>query len=131
MDAVQVASIIVGAIAAASAYASQRAAARASTINTNTSSRVEMEKDAYDRARKFDTDTITRQDVEIDELRAEIREVRGQNSALRTDNDALRRDNLDLRRDNEELRKRIARLESAVLPEKDQTDPTSMEVFND
>ena len=63
--------ILVAVIAALSAYASQRAAAKATTLNTSTTSRVDMEKEAYDRARKFDIETIERQDAEIAELRAD------------------------------------------------------------
>lgn len=76
--ATAVATVIVAIVAAGSAYASQRAASRASTLNTQTSSRVEMEREAYDRARAFDTETIKRQDAEIEELRAEILELRGE-----------------------------------------------------
>jgi hypothetical protein len=76
MDPINVGSIIVAVIAAAAAYASQRAAARASTLNTTATSRVEMEKDAYNRARAFDTETIRRQDEEISELRVLVRRLR-------------------------------------------------------
>ncbi len=65
-----------------------------------------MEKDAYDRARRYDTDTITRQDAEIDELREELRGARASNSALRSDNEALRSDNAELRRENARLTKK-------------------------
>lgn len=117
MDAIQVASIIVAGIAASAAYASQRAAAKASTVNTSTNSRVEMEKEAYDRARKYDTDTIERQDREIEELRTQVAQVR-------TDNDALRRDNENLRYDNDDLKRRLARLEAEFLPNaKKEIDP--------
>lgn len=117
MDATQVASIIVAGVAAAAAYASQRAAAKASTTNVSATTRVDMEKDAYERARKYDTDTITRQDAEIDELRAEITAVRLGNAALRDDNNKLRSDNEQLRFDNEDLRRRITKLEEELLPD--------------
>lgn len=74
-----IASIIVALVAALSARASQRSAAKAST----TTSRLDMEREAYERARAYDTETIRRQDVEIDELRAEIRDLRSQNRDLR------------------------------------------------
>lgn len=83
MDAVNIASVLIAAIAALSAYASQRTAARASTANTQASTRVDMEKEAYERARQFDTDTIDRQDKEIEELRKEISELREENRKLR------------------------------------------------
>lgn len=71
MDPVNIATIIVALIAAAGAWASQRAASKASTQNTVVGGRVDMEKEAYDRARAFDTETITRQNHEIEELRKE------------------------------------------------------------
>lgn len=83
MDATNIATIFVATIAALSAYASQRAAARAAVLNTSTTSRVDMEREAYERARKFDIDTIERQDREIAELRGENEELRGQVLALR------------------------------------------------
>lgn len=76
MDAASIVTIIVACVAAASAYASQRAAAKASMLNTTTTSRVDMEREAYERARAFDTETITRQDREIVELRATETELR-------------------------------------------------------
>lgn len=69
MDPVNLASVLVAVVAALAAILSQRAIAKASVINTTTSSRVDMEKEAYDRARSYDTETILRQDKEIDELR--------------------------------------------------------------
>jgi predicted RNase H-like nuclease (RuvC/YqgF family) len=70
------ASIIVGIISGSSAYASQRAAARASTKNVDTTSRTEMEREAYERARNYDTSTIQRLTEEIKELRQENKELR-------------------------------------------------------
>ena len=70
MDAVSAATILVALIAAAGAWASQRAAHKVSVANTITSGRVDMEKEAYNRARAYDTETIKRQDEEIAELRA-------------------------------------------------------------
>lgn len=91
--ATSLAGIAVAMLAAASAYASQRAAARASVTTGRDSNRVDMEKEAYERARAFDTETIRRQDVEIAELRA---------------------DNADLRKQVSELTSRITRLERKV-----------------
>lgn len=92
MDLTAIASIIVAGVAAASAYASQRAAAKASRDNTNTSSRTDMEKEAYDRARRYDTDTIGRQDGELDELRAEVIVLRNEKKALQAELDDARRE---------------------------------------
>lgn len=102
--ATAIASILVAAVAAFGAWASQRAAARASQLNTMTTSRVDMEREAYDRARAFDTETIRRQDLEIEELRAQIH---------RQDLEIE-----DLRARNREQATRIFRLETGrLLPE--------------
>jgi hypothetical protein len=63
-----------------------------------------MEREAYDRARAFDTETIRRQDTEIEELRAQIH---------RQDLEIE-----DLRARNREQATRIFRLETGrLLPE--------------
>ena len=109
MDYAALATIIVAAIAGVSALASQRAAARASTMNTQTTSRVDMEREAYERARAFDTETIARQDREIAELRAEILSLKATESSQHVEI-------MDLKSENKDLRKRIFRLESAGMP---------------
>jgi hypothetical protein len=102
--ATAIGSVIVALVAAFGAWASQRAAARASQLNTMTTSRVDMEREAYDRARAFDTETIRRQDTEIEELRAQIH---------RQDLEIE-----DLRARNREQATRIFRLETGrLLPE--------------
>lgn len=68
MNLLDIGSIIIAVIAALGAWASQRAAANASKVG----SRMDAEKEAYERARKFDMDTIKRQDEEIKELRDEL-----------------------------------------------------------
>lgn len=85
MELTGVASVIVAFIAAASAYAAQRSASKASSKQVEVHGRVDMEKEAYERARAFDTETIRRQDEELAELRqdkkdllAEVKELRKQ-----------------------------------------------------
>lgn len=89
MDPVSLASISVAAIAAASAYASQRTASKASEKNTTTNMNAEIEikkadreTEAYERARIYDTETIRRQDEEITELRAEVKLLRNRIARL-------------------------------------------------
>jgi predicted RNase H-like nuclease (RuvC/YqgF family) len=96
MDGASLASLLVAAVAAAGAWASQRAASKASTKNVDATSRVEMEKEAYDRARSYDTETIKRQDEEIKELRE---------------------DNKRLHAEVQMLMQRIARLERGIPTE--------------
>lgn len=89
MDTTSIVSVAVASIAALAAYASQRASSRASVLNAGTTARVDMERDAYLRAREYDTETIRRQDVELHEireenqmLRLEIRDLRARMSKL-------------------------------------------------
>lgn len=84
MDVTNAVSVAVAAIAAVAAYASQRASSRASVLNNSTTSRVDMEREAYLRARQYDTETIRRQDSELDDLRAENQMLRLEIRDLRT-----------------------------------------------
>lgn len=96
MSAAEIASILVAVVAALGAWAAQRTASKTAKINTQVSGRLEAERGAYERARKFDTETIKRQDEEIKQLR-EL-------------NDELR---LDL----ETAMDRIKHLEDVIIPE--------------
>lgn len=68
----EVISVVGVAIAAGGAWASQRSASKASTVNTSVTSRLEAEKEAYERARAFDIQTIERQQAEIKDLRDQV-----------------------------------------------------------
>lgn len=81
-------------------------------MNVNTSTRVDMEKDAYERARKFDTDTIARQDAEILELRTDNRDLHEKIAVARTEAREARREAREAQAENHALRERIAVLES-------------------
>lgn len=76
VDATNIVSVVVAIVAAVAAYASQRASVRASVLNNTTSARIDMERDAYIRARALDTETIRRQDEELEECRQENRKAR-------------------------------------------------------
>lgn len=91
--ATMLASILVAMIAAFSAYASQKQASKAVT----TTNRLDFEKEAFDRARKYDTDTIARQDLEIEELRQQFNTARNENLELRQELETVRRENVELR----------------------------------
>ena len=119
--AVSLASMVVAALSGLAAWASQKAAARASTLNTSTTSRVEMEREAYERARKFDTDTITRQDNELLELQDKYNEIKQKNADLNdqvvmltAENRGLLREHTELTRQVLSLTERIAALEAAA-----------------
>lgn len=66
------ASVLVAAIAAAAAFASQRAAANASVKNAATTSRVDIEKEAFERAKNYYAGALDRQDREIEGLHADV-----------------------------------------------------------
>lgn len=120
LDAINFAGIVISLIAATGAILSQRASSKASTINTATTSRVEMEKEAYIRARDIDTETIRRQDVELEELRtadrAKSEKIRQQDEVI----DSLRADNRRVHAEVQALRTRIARLERGIPQESEE-----------
>lgn len=110
MDAAVVASIIVSAIAALATWLASRQSTKAAMTNTVTSSRVEMEKEAYERARKLDTDTIIRQDAELKELEEKYDKLEGRANTLQTANlqlyediERISRDNYQLSRQNQQI----------------------------
>lgn len=75
MDPINIVGIVVALIAAFGAWASQRSASKANITNTTVTSRMEMEKEAYERARAFDTETIRRQDAELVQLREDNKQL--------------------------------------------------------
>lgn len=79
MNAATIASLIVAVIAALAAIASQRAASKASVVNSKTMAETE----AYNRARKMDIDTIERLDKENKELREREKELEEQIDILK------------------------------------------------
>lgn len=95
MDLIDFGSILVALIAALGAWAAQRSASRTAQINTSVSGRLEAEREAYQRARAFDIQTIERQNEEIKELHEE---------------------NYQLRDDLKKVKERLARLED-LYPE--------------
>lgn len=101
---VDIGSIAVAAIAAGGAWASQRAASKASVFNTTVTSRLDAEKEAYERARQFDIDTINHQQAELTSLRTE-------NKRLHSELDFLRSDNDKLHEEIRQLRLRMSKLE--------------------
>ena len=108
IDLANLVPIIVATIAALSALASQRSAAKVAKAAKIESaklalenSRVDMEKNAYERARAFDTETIARQNKRIAELRREVRRLETLVARLRTRIDNV--DHLDEQLEEDEL----------------------------
>lgn len=91
MDAANIVALLVAIIAALSAFASQQSSAKvakqarieAARIELE-HSRVDMEKNAYERARAFDTETISRQNKRIAELTREVRHLNNVVTQLRS-----------------------------------------------
>lgn len=69
---VALATVISAVVAALSAYLTQRASTKAQVITTATASRSDLEREAFERAKDFYTDTIDRQATEIHEQAAEL-----------------------------------------------------------
>lgn len=122
MDWANVVSIAVAFLAAGAAYASQRSAAKASVMNTQTVTAVDREKEAYERARAFDTETIRRQDEELQELRddnrklhdrvstaeAEAKEARAEAAEAKAEAAEAKRESQEVRAENMQLRGALA-----------------------
>ena len=71
-----IATVLVAIIAAWAAISTQRQASRANQSSLIEASRSDMEKEAYERARTFDTETIIRQNRMIDELHEDVDKLR-------------------------------------------------------
>lgn len=90
MTATNAVTLVVAIIAAIASFAAQRATAKAAKEAKLESARLEREsarasaeKDAYERARAFDTETIVRQNKRIAELSREVRRLNVLVGALR------------------------------------------------
>lgn len=77
-----VATIIAAIIAAFAAIATQRSAAAAAVRNQTMTSRTDIEKEAFERAKGFYTDTIDRQGANIHELEDDVSNLKGRVRAL-------------------------------------------------
>jgi len=83
-----------------------------------------MEKEAYERARKLDTETIKRQDEQLDELlenqkaiNTDMKMVNKENERLHKENILILEDNTRLRAEVARLRQRVVRLERGLAPD--------------
>src|SRR5690349_13999320 len=114
MEKLGIASIIISLIAALGGWAAARESRKATTTNTVTSGRVEMEKEAYERARALDTETIRRQEEKIDKLEEEAEEADRDIQQLHYANDQLRQQNERLVADNRRIREALTELQVRV-----------------
>lgn len=111
---------IVTLIATLVGWLTNRASNKASVTNVTTSSRVEMEKEAYERARKLDTETITRQDAELKELETKYDRLKSRYDTLDENNQRLNDDVARMTHDNYQLHRentRILELNEQIIHE--------------
>jgi hypothetical protein len=123
-NGIGIASIIISVIGALGVWLSARESRKATTTNTTASGRVEMEKEAYERARALDVQTIERQERRILELEEEAREAEIEFKQLHTANanledrsDRLSSENRVLRESLHELQVRVTRVQRGMNPE--------------
>jgi TolA-binding protein len=116
--------IVISLIAAGATYLAARVSANASKTNTVTSSRVEMEKEAYERARALDVGTIKQQEEKLEKLAKQadeqadaIREVRRDNDRLYGENRIVLEDNVRLRGALAAMQERLVRVERGLHPD--------------
>ena len=111
MDWGDVVSLGVAMIAAVGMYASHRSSARASTISSETMAKLDAEKEAYNRAREHDVETIQMQKEEIKELRADNRDLHEKIGVARAEAREARREAREAHAEADRLRSRVALLE--------------------
>ena len=80
-----IATVLAVLITGAVTLATQRAAAKASVRNQDVASRTDIEKEAFERAKGFYTDTIDRQAHEIHELEADVDRLKARVTDLERD----------------------------------------------
>lgn len=140
MNAGNWAAVICSAFAMFGVWASSRNARKATEKNAVVVSATELEKarataesEAYNRARKFDVETIERQDKELDELRqtlvgmrADVEMLRANEAHLNNDLKLIAEDNRQLHAVNDRLReqnmflkRKIERIEKTPTVERE------------
>lgn len=96
-----IATVIAATIAALAAWATQRSAAQAAVRNQSVASRTDIEKEAFERAKTFYTDTIDRQANEVRELETDVVELKAKVKELETELASQGRDHETERQRNE------------------------------
>lgn len=124
LNSLGIASILVSIIAAIGAYLSARESRKANVKNTDASGRVEMEKEAYQRARAMDVATIERQEKRIKELEEEaddteltLKQIHHANNQLLERSERLSAENRQLREVVHDLQVRVTRVQRGMDPE--------------
>lgn len=112
--------IVLSLIATLVGWLTNRASNKASVTNVTTSSRVEMEKEAYERARKMDTQTIERQDSELLELEGKFDKLKLRLDASEEKNEILTSDLARMTLDNYQVHResnRVLEMNEQLLAE--------------
>jgi predicted RNase H-like nuclease (RuvC/YqgF family) len=126
-NSIGIASILISLIAAVGGWLAARESRKATTTNTNTSSRVIMEEEAYQRARVYDKETIERQKTEIMELREEAEDHEEDIRQLHTANDRLYEQNQEILAQNQRLSRSLLELQERLTRMQRGMDPDSTE----
>lgn len=113
-DTGQIVTVLVVILSGLFAWLSQRSAAKASKTNTLTVTAVDREKEAYERARAFDTETITRQGNEIKVLRGQVAEAKAEAHEAKLEAEAARAEAADAKRESQEVRAENLTLRNAL-----------------
>lgn len=89
-DPVIVSGIVAAIISSLAGYLIQRTSAKASTTNASIASRTDIEREAFERAKGYYTDTIDRQQAEITELEADVSGLKAALKSFQSDLAACR-----------------------------------------
>lgn len=115
LDGGNIASILAAIVAALSAWAVSRSASRGAqrtkeieASTTRETARSTAESEAYERARAFDTETITRQERKIDSLEDALGQRESELGQVRTDNGLLHADVRMVSQENRDLQAELA-----------------------
>ena len=107
IDPINLGAILVAIIGFITSIASNRSSSKTSRIVAATSGRLESEREAYQRARAMDVETIERQAEMIEGLRQE-------NMRVHLENVEIKKQNNELKETQDQLTERIRKLERSI-----------------
>lgn len=110
LDPASLAAVIIAVIGVFSSLAANRSSSKTSQIVTETSGRLEAEREAYQRARSMDVQTIERQEEELESLRQREMALHMHNIELRERQDKIMEENSELRNALSEIKSENERL---------------------
>lgn len=110
MEKTVLVSVLISLITGMGGWLAAREARKANTTNTLASNRVEMEKEAYERARALDTETINRQSKQIQELLDNQEHLNRDVKLEHEENERLHQEHMRMLEEGERLRMELAQL---------------------